>query len=436
MKPSIATARPDVRVPARWGGLVAFAFFGLFGGWSALAPLSTAAIAPGEIVVETNRKTVQHLEGGIVSHIFVREGDRVRAGQVLVSLDRVQAEAALAMHGGQLHALQAQAARLAAERDGLDHVRFPQDLESRRAADPDIRDILEGQERIFDTRRTALAGQMDILGQRITQLEAQIAGTQAQLAATQRQRALIVLEIEDAEKLMGKGLMPRPRVLELKRQSAALDGTVGQYDNAIAQARQAIGEARMEMIDLNNQRSDNVAGELRDVQTRTADQEQQVISARHVLTRQDIVAPVAGVVVDLKLFTPGGVVAPGQALMDIVPEAETLSVTARIRPTDIDVVAPGLPAQVQLTAYPQRTTPPLDGVLAQLSADRLTDPRTGEAYYSGRIDIDRRELVHLPAIHLTPGMPVQAMIVTGQRTLFDYLTAPLRNSLGRSFRED
>ncbi len=418
--------RPDVRFPALLGSAVAIGFFGVLGGWSVAAPLATAAMAAGEIVVESHRKTVQHLEGGIVDRILVREGDQVAAGQVLVRLDTTQAEASLTQYAGQLDAQRALAARLAAERDGLAEVVFPVALPSA---------IVDGQRRIFHTRKTMLEGQRAILARRIDQLAAQIDGDRRQLAALGRQRALIEDELDGSLKLLDHGLMQRTRVLALQREAAALDGRMGELESEVAAKQQAIGETQLSMVSLDSVRADEVARELREVETRIAELEQRVRANRDVLARQDILAPVAGQVVDLRVFSRRGVIAPAQPLMDIVPERDDLWVTVRVSPTDVDVVRPGQPAQVLLAAFNQRMVPPLPGRLATLSADRLIDEKTGQPYFVGRIDLDTEALKHLHGIALTPGMPVQAMIVTGKQTLFHYVLSPLRASLTRAMKE-
>lgn len=418
--------RPDIRFPALMGAAVVVVFFGVLGGWSVVAPLATAAMAAGEVMVESHRKTVQHLEGGIVDRILVREGDRVAAGQVLVRLDTTQAESALAQYAGQLDAQRALATRLATERDGLAEVAFPAALPAA---------VIDGQRRIFHTRKAMLEDQRAILARRIDQLAAQIDGDRRQLAALERQRALIADELEGALKLLDHGLIQRTRVLALQRDAAALDGRLGELESAVAAKQQAIGETQLSMVSLDSVRADEVARELREVETRIAELEQRVRANRDVLARQDIVAPVAGQVMDLRVFSARGVIAPAQPLMDIVPDRDDLWVTVRVSPTDVDVVRPGQPAQVMLSAFNQRILPPLPGRLVTLSADRLTDEKTGQPYFTARIDLDSEAQPHLRGITLTPGMPVQAMIVTGEQTLFHYVLSPLRASLTRAMKE-
>lgn len=423
--------KPDTSFPVRLGAVVALLFFGVLGGWAAWAPLATAAMAVGEVVVESNRKTVQHLEGGIVAEILVRDGDRVEEGQVLVRLDTTQAESALAQHAAQLDSQRALAARLVSERDGAQAVSFPADLVSRAISEADLRLILDGQRSIFAARRIMMEGQRDILTQRIGQLQAQIAGARAQIDSLGRQRMLIRSESSDASHLLERGLMQRSRVLALQREAASLDGRLGEMTSSVAALEQAIGETRLAIASLDDTRADEVARELRDAESLIAELEQKVRANSDILKRQDVTAPVAGLVVDLKIFTAGGVIQPGQDLMDIVPARDALWVTARVSPTDIDVVRPGQPAQVMLLAFSQRSLPPLTGRLVTVSADRLLDETTGDPYFSARIDLDDTS-----GLALSPGMPVQAMIVTGEQTLLAYLAAPLTASLTRAMKED
>jgi HlyD family secretion protein len=427
--------RPDIRRPTVWGMAILLVFVGGFGTWAALAPLSSAAVAPGTVAVDTKRKTVQHLEGGIVSRILVREGERVVPGQPLVRLDTTQALATRNLHRGQLLAERALDARLVAERDGLEGIAFPPDLLGMARGDAGIRAILDGQRGIFAARRVALQGQLQILTERIGQLGSQIKGLRAQERAALDQLDLIRDEIASVRALIEKGLERLPRLRSLQRQVADLSGRLGSYRGDIAKAQQAIGETRLEMIDLRNRRAEEVVGELRDVREKIADLEEQMRAAEDVLQRQDIVAPVGGSVVNLKTVTPGGVVAPGDALMEIVPEEDKLTIQAQIRPTDIDTVHPGLPAKVRLTAFKAWVTPMLDGELAYVSADSLSDSETGAPYYDARIEVDRREVGRLDQGHLYPGMPVQAMVVTGELPLLAYFVQPLLDSFSRAFRE-
>ena len=427
-------ALPDLRRPLLSGAAVVLALLLGFGLWGAVAPLSSAALAPGVVAVDSKRKTVQHLEGGIVSRILVREGERVVRGQPLVRLDTTQAEASWNVASGQLRSERALEARLTAERDGAKQIAFPPDLLSL-ADDAASAAVLDAQRRIFAARAAALRGQRQILTEQVGQLESQIDGLRAQELAALDQRRLIEDEVTDVGGLVEQGLELMPRLRSLERARAELDGRIGQFRGEIAKAQQAIGETRLQVIDLDNQRAEEVVGELRDVQRAIADLREQVRAAEDILSRRNIVAPVDGSVVNLATVTPGGVVGPGSALMEIVPEDDRLTVSARLRPTDIDSVHAGLPAEVRLTAFKAWSTPTLRGEVTYVSADVLTEENTGETYYDLRVEVDRAEVERVGNVSLYPGMPVQTTIVVGERPFLEYLVQPVLDSRSRAFRE-
>lgn len=420
-------ARPPIRRFAAAGLVLAAAGFGGFGAWAALAPLSSAALAPGIVIADSNRKTVQHLDGGIVAEILVRDGDRVAAGQPVMRLDDLETRSTVALLEGQLWSLLAQEARLTAESDGLASVVRPVRL-AEHADDPAVAEILAGQERIFAGRRASLDGRVAVTRQRIAQLEAQIAGL--------GQLALIREETASVAEMVAKGLERKPRLLSLMRQSVELEGMQGDFANRIAQAREGIAQAEMEILGQSADRQSEIATELRDVQTRRVEAEEKRTAALIRQGRRDVAAPEAGTVMNLRYFAPGAVVAPGAAILDLVPLDDRLVVEARVNPTDIDVVHAGLSAKVVLSAFKSRTTPPLDGSLVRVSADALTDERTGQPYYSARVAVDGAQLRALKDVHLQPGMPVETLIVTGERTLLTYLIQPIEDSFRRAFREE
>lgn len=421
--------RPPVRGTILAGVAALALGFGGFGAWAARAPLAGAAIAPGVIAVDGSRKTVQHLEGGIIAELPVREGDRVAAGQVLVRLDDLEARALHGLLEGEYVALRAQEARLEAERDGKEPVVFPAELDRAPA------EILAGQRRIFESGREALSGRIDVLGRRIAQLEAQIAALEAQRAAGRNQLALIAEEVGGVRTLVEKGLERRPRLLALERHAAALNGQQGDYANRIAQAREAIAETELGILNARRERVEKAAVELREVQVRRAEVQERLATAAVALGRRDVVAPRAGVVLNLRYHTLGGVVPPGGEILDLVPEDDPLVVEARISPTDIDTVHSGQQARVALSAYKSRTTPYLDGRVLRVSADALVDERTGQRFFRAEIEVDADQVAALDAVRLMPGMPVETFIETGERTLLDYLVQPFTDSFRRAFRE-
>ena len=405
-------------------------FFGGFTAWAALAPLESAAIAPGVLGVSGERKTVQHLEGGIVAEIAVAEGAAVAAGQTLLVLDDTQPRAALAQLEGQYRSAAALQARLVTERDRVDAIAWPEWLRMPAAAG-----VLATQERIFAARKAAFENEIAILEQRVAQIREQAAGYEGHIAAQDREIALLAEEAGDIRSLVEEGHVPRPRLRALERREAEVSGARARNRAQVARLAQAVGEARLEIVRIGNARMTEVTSELREVEARLADLDERMTAARDVLARTRVTAPAAGTVVGLGVFTRGAVVASGQRLMDIVPAGERLVVEARVAPTDIDSVAVGLPAQVRLTAFSLLTTPPLDGHVTRVSADAFSDERTGASWYEARVALDPGQAA-LEGLELVPGMPAEVMILTGTSTPLAYLLKPILASVGRALREE
>ncbi len=422
-------------MPIALGFGIIVLFFGGFLGWAALAPLGSAAIAPGVVSVETNRKTIQHLEGGIIGAIKVKDGDNVKAGQVLVVLDETQPRASLELVRVRQLASIALKARLVAERNDAKRISFPDELRARRK-ETKVAEIIDGQINIFEARRNAYAGQVAILNQRIKQLAEEIKGTQGQIESEKRQITLVADEISDVSGLVEKGLVPRPRLRALQRDAAKIEGSLSLNRSRIAQIGQTIAETRLQISELTTAKINEVSQELRDVQADLFDLEERERAARDVLNRTVIRAPLEGTVVNLQVHTLGGVIAPGAPLLDIVPSEDRLIVEARVSPSDIDIVQVGLSAQVRFTAFSQRRTQPVDATVTAISADRLTDDRTGEIFYLARIEIKDDLAEKLGGNKLYPGMQAEVMIVTGERTALEYFLKPITSSLNRAFRED
>lgn len=430
-----AAARPRLRGPIVTGIAIVVLFFGGFGGWSALAPLASASIASGVVGVDTKRKTVQHLEGGIVGDILVTEGDHVRAGQVLVRLDETRPRATLELLRGRQLAATALEARLAAERDGADSIRFPDAL-SDRAADPKVAEVVAGQTEIFEARRRSVQGQISILNQRIAQFEEEITGLKAQIGAENRQLKLIVDEIADVSGLVDKGLARLPRLRALQRRQAEIEGSRSDHYARIARARQNIGENLLRITELRTAMVNEVVEQLRAVQDELLDIDERIRAAEDVLRRTDIRAPQDGVIVGMQVHTTGGVVGPGEPLLDIVPSSDRLVVEAQVDPADIDVVHPGLEAEVRFTAFSNRYTVPVMAKVTSVSADRFVDERMGTAYYAAKVELTEDPAEVLDGGVLQPGMQAEVMILTGDRTALSYLMRPLFIGLTRAFRED
>lgn len=414
-----------------FGIVVVVVFLGGFGTWAALAPLKSAAIAQGIVIVNSKRKTVQHLEGGIVADILVKEGEVVAAGQSLVVLDDTQVRASFSLLESQYHSTAALRARLEAERDGLPQVRWPEWL--RQAVSDE--DVLVTQERIFSARAHLLDNQTAIYNHQIAQMQEEIIGLKEEIKAQDLQIALLDEELHALSELVEKGYESKPRLLALMRVNAQIAGERASNRARIARVEQRIGETRLKMSELGNTQIKRVVEDLRETESRISDLRERLSAAHHVLSRTHVAAPVSGTVVDLRVFTRGGVVGPGEPLMDIVPAGDDLIIEARVEPTDIDVVYPELMAQVRLTAFSHLTTPMLSAKVIQISADRLFDDRTGAPFYLARVALDPSQ-PELGDLKLQPGMPAEVMIVTGERTPLDYLLKPIATSFGRALHEE
>ena len=421
--------------PAMVAGLVVIAItFGGFGTWAAVAELASAVIAPGTVKVSSSRKKVQHLEGGVVKELAVRNGDLVRRGQVVVRLDETRAEASYAIMKGNWDAVRATVARLRAERDGADQIAFPQDLLDR-TTDPGVAEILSGQRGLFTARRQSLTGQANMIDQRIGQLEEEIRGLNAQASAKDEQIVLIEDELQGLNELLAKGFTSRTRILALEREAAQLDGERGEHLAGAARAKRLISEARLEALQVKKTFQEQVATELREREVEMFDLAERVSAAAYTVERLEIVAPETGVVVGLATHTVGGVIQPGETLMEIVPAEDMLIVEAELRPVDIDEVAVGLKADIMFTAFTARDTPRVEGEVTYVSADSMVDQQTGLPFYLARVVVPDAEVARLGDRELAPGMPADVMIKTGSRTPLDYLLSPLTDSVSRAWRE-
>lgn len=431
----IELEKPPVGRVVAIGAAIVAVFFGIFGIWAAIAPLNTAAIASGEVMVDGRRKTIQHFEGGIVSEILVKDGSIVKSGQVLVRLQQTQAQAMLSLVDGRSIAARSLAARLMAERDGAKTLVFPSDM---RAAEKDtqVREAMDGQRRIFEARRNSLASKTALLRKRDAQVRSEIRGLQAQIKADDRQLALIEEELAGIRSLVKRGLVAKPRLLALERRAAEISGGRGRNVAAVARARQTIGETQLKIEELKTERLNEVVRELREVESQLHDLSERRSASSDVLSRTEIRSPIAGTVVGLKVATTGGVIAAGEAIMDIVPTDSRLIVEAKVSPQDIDIVRAGLAAQVRFTALSQRNSVPVDGEVVSVSADRLSDQFTPEGYYLARIGLPASIQASLGGVTLQPGMQAEVMIVTGANTALGYFMKPVAESFNRAFRED
>jgi len=402
--------------------------------WASLAPLESSVSSPGVIVVESHRKTIQHLEGGIVKDVLVTEGQTVAAGQPLLRLAEAQAQSNYNLLRDEANALIAQETRLMAERDSAPSIIFPPDLLAQKD-DPKVAQILAGEQNTFLTRKATLGKQVAILEQRNDENKRQIAGLQSQQDAVQKQGTLIDQEASGVEDLYKQGLSTLPRVLALRRQGADLTGQSGQINEHIAQIELSSEENNLQMTNLRNQMLTEVANDLRDVQTKKFDVLARLNAAKDVLNRLDLVAPVAGKVVNLAIHTQGAVIRPGDTVMEIVPAEDLLDVEAHVRPDQADTIQPGMSAHVSFNAYKQRRLPQITGTVQTVSADRLVDQRTGQPYFNVVVTVDRKELEDYKDVKLMPGLPVDVAIATGTRTMMEYFLSPVLDVIQKGMRE-
>jgi membrane fusion protein, type I secretion system len=418
------------------GNLLVCGFVVGLGTWSTYAPLESAAIAIGTVESESSRKTIQHLEGGIVREILVADGDVVRAGQTLISLEDTKARAEAQSLQGQLWEATAREARLRAEQRGDERVSFPARLEMAQMASSSVADVLAGQQAIFETRRQVFQSQAAVNREKRSQVEKEIEGLRAQESAAARRIDIVREEAATVATLVSKGLERRPRLLNLEREIADIEGRRGEIVAQISRAGQVISESEAVLLKLEHDRQNEIAQSLREVQNQIFQIWERLQAASDQLSRTAVKAPEDGVVTDLKVHTPGGVIGAGAPLMDLVPRQDRLIVIARVRPEDIDVVRPGLSADVNLLPYNQRRVPRLHGTVMHVSADRLADKRTDQPYYATKIRVQDPAGAGIDGVQIIPGMPAQVFIKTGRGTVALYALRPLLDSFHGAFRED
>jgi HlyD family secretion protein len=426
--------QPNLHVGALIGAglLLSVVFLGGFGTWAMLAPLKGAAVAAGVVKVSGNRKVVQHLEGGIVKEILVRDGSRVAGGQPLLRLDDTSARADVTRLTGRLLAAMALDARLDAEQTGAEGLVFPDELVMQKDRPPVV-DILAAQTALFDARRRAVLGSEEVLRRQIAQLKEEIAGLRSIGAATRSQLTLIEEEAEDSKFLIEKGLTRKPRHLALLRAKADLAGKISEQEAGVARARQKIAEAEEKILQLRREHANEIAAASEKVRTELFDLRQLLLRAQDVLMRTIVRAPCPGVVFNLSVHGTEAVISAREPLLEILPDGDRLIVEALVKPTDIDVIREGAVAMVRLTAYSPRRSPPVKGRVALVSADRLVKEDV-EPYYRVEIVLDGAEGGHEGEL-LIAGMPAEVTIETEEQTLAEYLSGPLLDGFWRALRE-
>lgn len=433
--PPIAPLRQEIKATKWLGMAIIFVFFVIGGGWAATAPLSGAVIAAGSVSPEGSHRIVQHLEGGIVRAILVKDGDEVVAGETLLVLEDVGAKAEVGTLTNRLRTLAASEARLQAERVDAAAISFAHPALAERE-DPEIAAIIAQQRHQFETRKASDETRVQVLEQQIAQLGQQIAGSERQLTGVRRQRALIAEELKSVRELYNKGYERKPRMLELQRTEAGLLGSEGELVSRIARNEEEIGEAKLEIINTRIRRREEVDRDLAQIQSERFEVEQQIKESLDRLARTTVTAPIDGVVMQLRAKTIGGVIGPGEPILDLVPTSEDLIVDARISPRDIDEVHAGLPAYVMFPSYPQRNLMRIDAAVDHVSADSVAEERSGERFYLAKVRIDHERIAELaPSIELVPGLPAEVFVQTAERTFLAYLMQPVMMALEHTFRE-
>jgi len=416
------------------GGLVCVFVVGGAGGWAATAKIGGAVIAPGQVVVSSNVKTVQHRDGGIVGEIHVENGSPVSPGDLLIRLDATAARARKAILDAELVALEARSARLDAEREEREELLIPAGLIDR-GDEPHVAEAIAGERRVLAAVRETLAGQIEQLDERKAQLAEEIVGLSAQRDAKDQEIALIGEELVGLRSLLANGHVPKTRVMALERNAVRLKGEYGELIARIAMTEGRISETELQILQLSRDTREEALGEIREVATRISDLRERLIAAEDDLRRIDIRAPAEGVVHELAVHTVGGVIAPGAAVLQLVPHDDRLVIDARVAPTDIEQLHVGQSATVSLNAFDMRQTPQLNGRVLRVSPDLSEDERTGASYYTVRISLSDAEIERLDGKQLVPGMPAEVFIQTRERTVMAYLLEPLETQIRRTFRE-
>ncbi|MER8441338.1 HlyD family type I secretion periplasmic adaptor subunit [Mesorhizobium sp. M1312] len=407
----------------------------VLGGWAATASISGAVIAPGQIVVRSNAKKVQHLEGGIVLELNVENGHRVHAGEVIMRLDPSEPRARLAIIIAQLAELEVELKRLESERDGHPVLEFPLEL-LKFMQKSEIERIFDSQQKLNASRLEVVAGKKRQLAEQVNQIKNQISGMEAQLEGRKRQLSIAAAELETMQDLLKDGLVQRNRVLDLEREKADVEGDIGRLVAEIAKLRGAVSEVGLRAIQVDDDWRSEVLTAIAEVRTKVGSLREQRQAAQERIDRIDVIAPQSGFVHELAIHTVGGVVGPGETLMLIVPESDPLVLRARVRPRDINAIWLGQPVRVRLLSFNQKTTPEVNGQVAMIGADLSTDAQSRIQFFEVDIVLNSADLARLEAHEpIRPGMPAEAFIQSGEKTALAYLLNPLTEQVNKAFRE-
>ncbi len=427
--------KPSTRPVALMGYAIIFVMFGVFGSWAAVAKLDSAVFAPGTISLEGNRKVVQHLEGGIVAEILVQEADTVSEGDILLRLSDVEARSNLDVITTRLDVAKVTEARLLAERELADTIVLPNDL--RKADSATIQSSFKDQVDLFQDRRSILKSRTDILTVRVEQTNTQIEGLELQKSALERRLVNFNEMIERMRSGQEKGLIQTNILSQREDDLIQIEASLGRVISEIAQAKNSINETYFEKIQVEQEYKERANSELEKVRAEIAELEQRAKIVEDVMTRTDIRAPGSGTIQDLKVHTVGSVIQAGQILMELVPEDEELLINARVSPRDIDNVAPGLQTEVRFTAFKTKLTPIMLGQVQSVSNDVITPENPQEMpYYLARIEVIEEDIPEEISGRLTPGMPADVIITTGERTVANYIVSPLMDAVRKSMIEE
>jgi HlyD family secretion protein len=429
------TPDQEIKKYQRLGLFFLLLLVGGIGGWAAFASLQGAVIASAQITVKSNLKRVQHLEGGIVSEILVKDGDKVEAGQTVLRLDTTKDIANLASLDANLNEQLARKARLISERDKKQTITFPEMLVKKAENSAKIATILKGQTNLLKARQASISGQTSQLKQRTEQLNEAIKGITAQVASKESQLTFIRKELTDLQSLQDKGLVPQNRILALQREEARLQGEAGELVASTARTKVQISETEIQILQVEKDHLSSILTELRETTTQANQLTEQRTALADKLKRMTIIAPKSGIIHQLAVHTIGGVVAPGDPVLMIVPQNSELIFAARVNPQDIDQVFKGQKANVHLSAFDQRTTPEVTGVVTLVSAETTQDQANTPPYYKVHVELPKDQLARIKNIELVPGMNAEVFIQTKSRLVFEYLLQPLTDQIRRTMRE-
>lgn len=410
-------------------------FFTTFGIWAIFSPLEGASIAPGVVSIDSQRKTIQHLEGGIINQIAVTEGEKVDKDQPLIILDNTQANTNLKQLINRQYNTIAREQRLTAERDNLEQLIFT-DEALKDQDDPRLKILLTNQQRIFEARSNFFASQQDVINSQLAQNKAELEGQKKRLWLEKTRLTNIKKEVESNRQLAEKGFVSKTQVLRLEREENQILSAISQLRSNVSRLSQNMAENEAQLKEQELEKIKDIVEQLRDTRQERYELDEQIAAARDIVDRTIISAPLSGTVLNLKVFSKDGVIAPGQPLLDIVPADEKMLVEAKVNPSDIDQITQGMKTKVRLTALNMRTIKPINGELLTVSADRLIDEISGNYYYLARVQLTDDLKTALNGISLYPGMQAEVLLITEPRTPLEYLIKPLAESLNRAFREE